>query len=81
MENNIPQSVVVHNDNEFYITVMKLKKPINIKPMDEKDGKEITLSEMECRCLITPPGVSNQCQCCEEKILPEYPFIIEEKVE
>ncbi|MCK4259772.1 MAG: hypothetical protein KAX49_12385 [Halanaerobiales bacterium] len=77
---NKSQSVVVHNETELYLTIIKLMKPITIKPMDGKVGSEITLNEMECRGLLTPPGV-NQCQCCEGELLPEYPFIVEEKPE
>lgn len=81
MGENQQRQVVVHNDHEFYLNVVQLRKPITIVPLDGS-GPTVTLSEMECRALLVPPGVERQCQCCSDAPFPPaYPFIVAESVE
>lgn len=78
MEKAQPCEVVVHNDHEFYLTVVKLRKPIIIIPMDGSSSG-VTLSEMECKALLVPPDVEKRCSCCADTPFPPaYPFIVKE---
>lgn len=78
--NNTPRSVVVHDELEFYLTIVKLQKPVTIRPLNPDTGKVITLSEMECKALLVPPGATRNCCCSSEAFPPPFPFMVEEAV-